>query len=63
MAPSIFDKRIEDAQAAGFITQNTDGSFSPTTKAKIFTVVMIRLGKISNSLSNYESMKQSLNDD
>lgn len=57
---AIFSKRIDDAQAAGFITPNADGSFAPTMKAKLFTAIMVPLGKISHSLENYKSMTNAI---
>lgn len=54
----IFDKRIHDAVVAGFVTQNEDGSLSPTLKAKVFYAVMAPIGKITNSMDSYYSLKE-----
>ena len=54
----IFEKRIHDAIATGFIVENEDGTYSPSAKAKIMTAILLPLGKATNSLGTYETMKE-----
>lgn len=53
---ATFDKRIKEAQAAGFIVPDDNGRFIPTPKAKLFSAIMKSLGKLSHTLENYQAM-------
>lgn len=53
----IFRKRIDDAQVAGVITLQDDGTFKPTIKAKIIRGILYPIGEITNSLDTYKLMK------
>jgi hypothetical protein len=53
----VFEKRMHDAQLAGFINRRADGRYEPTHKALIFTKVMLTMGWFTNSLEEYKSMK------
>lgn len=59
---ATFNKRIEEAQAAGFIVPDDDGRFIPTPKAKLFSAIMKLLGELSHSLENYQEMTVISND-
>lgn len=56
----IFEKRIHDAIATGFLKANEDGSCSPSGKAKIMTVLLLPLGKLTGTLKTYETMKKEI---
>lgn len=53
----IFDKRMHDAVATGFLTLNKDGSMSPTFKAKAMYYILEPLGKLTGSIDTYYDMK------
>lgn len=54
----IFEKRIHDALNTGFLTQNKNGSVSPTIKSKIMYTVLKPIGELTNSLDTYYEMKE-----
>lgn len=54
----IFDKRIHDASVTGFIELQSDGSYTPTWKAKFITAVLKPLGELTESNETYEQMKR-----
>ena len=56
-AKFVFEKREKDAVSAGFISKNTDGTYSPTLKATIFTKFMMFYGNLTNSLDDYNLLK------
>lgn len=59
----IFEKRIHDAVATGFVNENQDKSLSPTIKAKIMYHVLEPIGELTDSLGTYESMKEKMSDE
>lgn len=56
----IFDKRIHDAVMTGFIEKQDDGSYTPTIKAKIMTMILTPIGHITDSLNTYQEMKKKI---
>ena len=54
----IFNKRIYDAVATGFLKQNKNGSISPTIKSKIMYTILKPIGEVTNSMSTYYEMKK-----
>ena len=56
----IFEKRIHDAITTGFLLPNDDGTYSPSSKAKLMTAVLLPLGRMTNSSGTYENMKEEL---
>lgn len=59
----IFDKRISDAIRTGFIVENKQNKYHPSKKAKIMYNIMYPIGKMTNSLTTYENMKNKIMDD
>ncbi|MGN1167355.1 MAG: hypothetical protein ACI4S2_13115 [Lachnospiraceae bacterium] len=59
----IFDKRIHDAITTGFVTENENGTLSPTGKAKIMYYVLKPIGNLTNSFDTYENMKEMMSDE
>lgn len=59
----IFRKRIDDAQVAGVIKLQDDGTFKPTIKAKIIKGILYPIGEITNSLDTYKLMKSEVDKD
>lgn len=56
----IFNKRIHDAVETGFIEAGADGYYVPTWKARFMTSVLKPIGRITGSLSTYESLRRKL---
>ena len=59
----IFDKRIHDAITTGFVTENEDGTLSPTGKARLMYGILYPIGKLTDSLGTYEDMKEMMADE
>ena len=59
-ATFMYQKREKDAVSAGFISKNTDGTYSPTLRATIFTKLMIFYGNLTNSLGDYNLLKDQM---
>ncbi|HIF35520.1 MAG TPA: hypothetical protein EYQ71_02460 [Candidatus Thioglobus sp.] len=59
-ATFMYQKREKDAVSAGFIIKNPDGSYSPTLKATIFTTLMVFYGNLTNSLGDYNLLKDQM---
>ena len=49
---------MSDAQAAGMIELQPDGSFKPTFKAKLVKNILMPIGELSKTLGTYETMKE-----
>lgn len=61
---AIFDKRIHDAIATGFIEDSgTDGVYVPTKKAYVIDAILKPIGKLTDSLGTYEEMREAVNDE
>ncbi len=59
---AVFNKRYADAKATGFIERTShDGVYIPTFKAKLIYSIMMPLGKITGTLREYESLRNSMN--
>lgn len=56
----IFDKRMHDAITTGFVTENEDGTLSPTGKAKFIYYILKPIGYLTDSFDTYENMKEML---
>ena len=59
-ATFMYQKREKDAVSAGFIIKNPDGTYSPTLKANIFTTLMLFYGNLTNSLGDYNLLKDQM---
>ena len=60
----VFNKRYEDALVSGFIKKTNKGdAYIPTVKAKIMYKILMPLGKITGSLSEYDSLKEAINNE
>lgn len=59
----IFDKRIHDAVTTGFVTENEDGTLSPTGKSKLVYYILKPIGILTDSFDTYENMKEMMEDE
>lgn len=59
----IFDKRIHDAITTGFVTENADGTLSPTNKSKLMYFILKPIGDLTDSMDTYEEMKEMMADE
>lgn len=58
LSNEVVEKRIHDALATGVLTINTDGSISPTLKAKLIYYTLKPIGELTNSMDTYNNMKE-----
>lgn len=56
----IFDKRLHDAITTGFLSENSDGSLSPTFKSRVMYAIMKPLGELTGSMDTYYGMKDAV---